>query len=155
MQARFRLALPRVHGESARHHAERERFLNQEQQPSPSASHRLAAHLKAQAREVMRSVTECPPAAIGIAVSRLIDLDNTIALILRLGLVDESEAAVSDLNPCHAVTLADYRNALAFTRRNNRGPAYVSRWAEDLERLEGKIDLLASVIGRAAEGGEQ
>lgn len=155
----FRLPIDRHNGETRIHHALEERFLNQEPSPKPRAMDRLAAHLKQQAREVMRAVTECPPAQVPQAVARLADVDATIALVCELRMVDEHERAPSDANPLHAHTLGDFRLALEATRNHHRAPAFVTRWTGDLADLRREIgavhaavDLLAAVISGQERG---
>jgi hypothetical protein len=150
---RFRLEPQRQPGELAVNHRCSQRILNTDPDPRPRAQDRLAALLKTQAREVMRAVTECPPASVPAAVARLSDLDSIIRLAIETHLVDEGERSPSDHNPIHAHTLADFRLALSATRQYHRAPAFVSRWGDELAELRAemgamsaKIDLLASLL---------
>lgn len=141
MQTVFRLRVDRQSGESIRAHAWRQQRLN-----SPLNTVRqhdaFAALLKRQADEVMRAVTECPPAAVPANVARLRDIEETIQHALKAGLVDSEEAQLSGPNLLHLHTLADYSAAIEITRRDLRAPAFASRWSTELAELHAGLDAI-------------
>jgi hypothetical protein len=140
-QTLCRLRLDRENGQSAREHAETERLLNL---PNPSArkQDQFACLLKRQADEIMRAVTECPPAALPQATARLRDLSEVIRFAVANGLVDADERQLSGPNLLHLHTLADYQAALDITRQQNRAPVFASRWSQELAELNAKLDAV-------------
>jgi len=124
-------------------------LLNHEtKHPSERAQDRLAALLKRQAREVMRSVTECSPGSISAQVARLIDLAEVIRFALAAELVDEGERCLSDAQLVHPGTLADYQAALAITRQQHRAPVFVSSAGSELAQINAKLDSIAVWLAR-------
>ena len=128
-----------------RHRLE-EQILNSDPAPRRTAAQQLAALLKILAREAIRSTTECPPAAIPLALARLKDLDSLIDAAIRLDLADEPEAEFSDPAPTQAHTLADYRLAIECTRQQLRGPAFISSTQAELAEITRRLDLLAGML---------
>jgi len=143
------LRLPRVEGQPEYLRRIEERILNDHRpRPVEAAAQSLARALRAAGDRAMRAVTECPPAALGVAHAHARDLLGIIRLVIRAGLVPAEEAESS--SPWTLHTLADFGAALERTLAVGRAPQFVSRRDEEFSELSGKLDTLAWMVAAVA-----
>lgn len=114
----------------------------------------LADLLKKQAREIMRSITECVPQQIPAQVARARDWEQVARLAIETGMLPEWECRLTGRQLICAASLADYRVAVELTCREHRMPAFVSRGMSDLSEVIDRLDTLAAYLMRKEGGAE-
>lgn len=154
VQKQFRLSLPREKGQPQWQHTAIERDLNAPARGTPYTQDRLAVLLKDQAREVMREVTQCVPAALPVALAHLRDIQNVIHFAIQHRLVNEAERTLSGRNLIHCYTLCDYAAALDVTRQAHREPPFASQERREHEEIITRLDTLAAMLSGVAAAPE-
>lgn len=153
---RLHLTLPRKPGTPLWQHRVEEQMINADPEEKPRAKRQLADLIKRQAKEALRAVTECAPAALPANLARIRDLDEIILLAIRLDLTEEPEADLSDPAPVAAHTLGDFRLAIQCARELHRAPAFVSATAAELAGVNRRLDAIAGLLaGTLPKGGVQ
>lgn len=150
-QRPLRLSTERRPGISIREHQQNQRLLNTEGPRTVHPQKLLADLLRRQARAVMKSVTQCEPAAIPAHVARIDSLLEIIRHAREHDLISDVEKARTEAALVFAVTVADFQAALLLTRDTHRAPSFVHCLASDeLSDLHRKIDCIAGLLAQNA-----
>ena len=126
--------------------------LNQTPLPTgcPARNFILTRVLRESCKTAMRQISECPPAMIGFAVEHARTVKEIASAALASHTLDPLEGERTERQLAHPSSLEDWIIALDETIKHHRAPVWFSPIADQLDRIEHGLQLLAGHV--AAKG---
>lgn len=154
-QTRIRFKLPPNGSLRAIDRKFAEMTLNQEAPPAHCVAKGflLTRVLRDACKAAMRQISECPPAMIGFAVEHARIVKEITSAALASKTLDPLESERTERQLAHPASLEDWMVALEETIRHHRAPVWFSPIADQLDRIEHGVQLLAGHVAGQAKGG--
>lgn len=149
----MRLKLPHVKGRSEMWNISSQEALNHRIKHDGAFERekpvlRLGRKLKKIAEEICADITGAQPLEIPGHLCRIGDFRTICDVINSLGVIPSEEWRTTEQPIGRPITIADWLECLALTKKQHRGPCFINPNQESQERIERKVDFIAGALAR-------